>query len=184
MISWSLQEMCPDSSSFYSLLWEVECNSNKPTLLMLLAFFPLAAFNILVLVCIFSVLISMWQVDFLFWSTIWSFISFLYLIGISFCALGKFASMILLKILSRVLNWGPYPSSFLLLIRLSFLFQCLQISCMVYVRNFLVLAFSLILISISPTNLQCPRFSLPSLALCWWCFHLWFLFTSLEFLFP
>jgi hypothetical protein len=77
---------------------------------------------------VFSVLNIMKQGNFLFLSNLFGNL-YVYstFISISFFMLGKFSSMILLKIVSGPLNWDSYPSSIPIILRFV-LFTLFQIS--------------------------------------------------------
>ena len=77
----------------------------------------------------------------IFWSNLFSVLT-----GISFFRLGKFSTMVLLKIFSGLLS-SEYSSSISIILRFG-LFIVSQISCMSYV-NFLGLTFSLADVSVS-----------------------------------
>ena len=111
--------------------------------------FSLAALKILPLICVFSILIIMWQEDFLFWSNL---LGVLYisctLICISIFRLGNFSFMILLLVFSGPCSWEP--SSFYVPIIFRFcLFIESLISWMFCAMNILDFAFLLIDILIS-----------------------------------
>jgi hypothetical protein len=82
-------------------------------------------------------------------------------IGISFFRLGKFFPVILLKMFSGPWSWES-SSSIPIIFSLG-LFIVSLISCMIFVRKFLDLAFSWSDVSVTSTYLLCLRFSLSSL---------------------
>ena len=105
----------------FSLCFEVLCNTDKLSLYSTWPFFLLAAFNIHFLPCRFSILIIMWWEDFVFWSNlIGALQASCMFIGISFFKLGKFSSIILLKMFSGPWSWDS--SSFQLFFLISFFF--------------------------------------------------------------
>jgi hypothetical protein len=83
--------------------------------------------------------------------------------GISFFRLGKFYSIILLKILTGPLSWESSLSSIPIILR----FGLLTVSWMFWVRSFLHFAFSLTVVSVFSKASSALRFSLLSLVFCW-----------------
>ena len=76
-------------------------------------------FNVLFF-CAFSVLIIRWWEDFLFFSPLYLQASYTF-ISTSFFRLGKFSSIILLKIFSRPLSWESSPSFIPIILRFGLL---------------------------------------------------------------
>ena len=84
--------------------------------------FPLTVHNILSLFCAFSVLIIMLQEEFLFWSSILRVLKASRMfMGMPFFQLGKFFSIILLKIFTSPLSWKSSFSSISIILRFGLL---------------------------------------------------------------
>jgi hypothetical protein len=106
--------------------------------------FPLTSFNILSWFSTFVVLIIMCLEGFLFWSSLFGVLeASCMFMGISFFRLGKFSSIILLKIFIGPLTWESSHSSIPIIFRFCFLLES-WIYWMFWVRIFLHFAFSLI----------------------------------------
>jgi hypothetical protein len=110
--------------------------------------FSLTAFNILSLFCAFGVLTFMCQEELLFWSNLfgvlWASCMFM---GISFFRVGKFSSIILLKIFTGHLSWKSSFSSIPIILMFGLLIVS-WISWMFWVMIILYFAFSLIVVSV------------------------------------
>ena len=105
---------------------------------MLLDLFSLTDFNILSLFCAFVVLIIMCQEEFLFWSSLFGvLLSSCMFMVIPFFRLGKFSSIILLKIFTDLLSWESSLSSIPTILRFGILIVS-WISWMFWVRSFLI----------------------------------------------
>jgi hypothetical protein len=103
--------------------------------------------------------------------------------GISFFALGKFSSTILLKIFTGPLIWKSSFLSIPIILRFGLLIVSL-ISWMFWGRIFLYFAFYLIVAQYFLWYLLHLRFFILSLVFCLLCLHLWLLISFLGFLFP
>jgi hypothetical protein len=86
--------------------------------------------------------------------------------GISFFRLGKFSSIILLKIFIGPFSW-EFSLSFIPIILRFGLFLVAWISWMYWARSFLHFAFSLIVVPTFSMVSSQPRFSLLSPVFCW-----------------
>jgi hypothetical protein len=104
--------------------------------------------------------------------------------GFFFFRLGKFSSLILLKIFTGPLSWELHSLLYLLL-SLGLLFSyCPEFPGCFVLGAFCILHFLWLLCQCSLWNLLHLRFSLLSLVFCWWCLHLWLLISFLSFLRP
>jgi hypothetical protein len=95
--------------------------------------------------------------------SIWSSICFLYVKGISFFRSGKFSSIILLKIFTGPLSWESSLSSIPIILRFGLLIVS-WISWMLWVRSFLLFAFSLTIVSMFSMVSSAPK--IPSSIFC------------------
>jgi hypothetical protein len=103
--------------------------------------------------------------------------------GISFFKLGKFSSIILLKIFAGPLSWKSSFSSIPITVGLVFSF-CPGFPGCFGLESFCILHFLCLLCQCFLWNLLRLRIFLLSLIFCWCCLYLWFLISSLGFLSP
>jgi len=100
--------------------------------------------------------------------------------GISFFRLGKFSSIILLKIFTGPLIWESLLSSICIILSFDLLILS-SISWMFWARSFCVLHYLWQLCQCFLWYLLPLRFFLLSLVFWWWCLHLRLLISSLVF---
>jgi len=114
--------------------------------------------------------------------TIWTSVGFLYVYGNLF-RLGKFSSIILLKIFTGPLSLKSLRSSISIILRFTLLIVSGFLECF-ELGAFCILHFRWQLCQCFLWYLLPPRFSFLYLVFCWWCLHLWILISFLNVLTP
>ena len=150
---------------------------------MLLNLFPLLLL-IFSLFGAFVVSVIVWWEEFLFRSNQFGVLkASCMFMSIIFYGLGKFSSIILLKIFTGPLSWKSLLSSIPIILRFGLLLVS-YISWMFWVRSFLLFAFSLTVVSMFFMVSSTPEILLSISCILLWCLHLWFLISFLSFLTP
>ena len=163
---------------FYSLCWEVWCNSNGSPFIGYLTFFPYCFQYSFFVLCI-------WIFNYYVTGEIYFLVhqfgvleASCIFMGISFFKLGRFSSIILSNIFAGPLNWESVLSSIPIILMFQS-FHCSWVSWMFWVRNFLLFAFSSLLCQCLLWYFLPLRFSLLFLVFCcWWSMTTCYYFVS------